>query len=320
MLLSLSSCRQQNDTGTANEEQRRCCGLRVTKNAAGHPVRLPSLPSGSPRAGRVDAFTLIELLVVVAIIAMLAALLLPALNHARATARQSICLNNQRQIALGMFMFAGDNGDVVPGANGQMGGPASHYGRGLGQLIAFQPGPWYDTNSWLVNARLVPTRNVFTCPELTRDPTRYVALLSSRGEAYAGTGYQYGFNVGLAGRDFWDHDGTPRLYWGAWQKPPRKLSALTAPASVVMLADNVSNWDVLWNDTVWGNPTLTDTEIPGPYNFVTVTAIHQNFTSAIAVYADGHGALDRVRNRNTAYGYAGQIPSWGNGISFFYDP
>ena len=45
---------------------------------------------------------------VVAIIALLAALLLPALKQARATARASVCLSNQRQLALGMLSFAGD--------------------------------------------------------------------------------------------------------------------------------------------------------------------------------------------------------------------
>src|SRR3984957_7408620 len=59
------------------------------------------------------AFTLIELLVVIAIIAVLIALLLPAVQAAREAARRAQCVNNLKQIGLGVQNYISSN-DVFP--------------------------------------------------------------------------------------------------------------------------------------------------------------------------------------------------------------
>lgn len=64
------------------------------------------------------AFTMIELLVVISLIAVLAALLMPAVSTVRAAARQAQCSGNERQMMLAILSYAGENTGYAPPADG----------------------------------------------------------------------------------------------------------------------------------------------------------------------------------------------------------
>ena len=66
---------------------------------------------------KTKAFTLIELLVVIAVIAILMAIIMPALNLAKQKASTAVCMSNTKNLSLGWFMYAGDNDNRIMSAD-----------------------------------------------------------------------------------------------------------------------------------------------------------------------------------------------------------
>jgi prepilin-type N-terminal cleavage/methylation domain-containing protein/prepilin-type processing-associated H-X9-DG protein len=131
-----------------------------------HSISRVSGTSHTPRA-----FTLVELLVVIGVIALLIALLLPALNKAKRAANTLVCLGNLRQIGQATFMYANEFKGWLPRAYYQVHNAdhafgqrwhliyANRYLRGQGQVVMGPGGQSLDKKD--------PIHNIFVCPDHT---------------------------------------------------------------------------------------------------------------------------------------------------------
>ncbi len=139
------------------------------------PAAGSTVPSGNRRLRKrpVLGFTLVELLVVIAIIGILVALLLPAVQQARESARMTTCRNNMKQIGLALHNYHGTHTVFPPGAVGGLG-----HGWTAFILPQIEQGPLYDTLTWEetgnnwdeggTNQRAVQTViETFRCPTST---------------------------------------------------------------------------------------------------------------------------------------------------------
>lgn len=132
-----------------------------------------------PRCHRIcrSRFTLIELLVVIAIIAVLTAMLLPALSKARERSRAMLCAQNMKQINMGMMFYMEDN-------EGMYAPVAQNYTSytWIGQTKVNPWIPWFSTvfmGEYLGNSTIcstgwssgqqMPSSDVFYCPTAVRD-------------------------------------------------------------------------------------------------------------------------------------------------------
>jgi prepilin-type N-terminal cleavage/methylation domain-containing protein len=248
-------------------------------------TRLPRRQSGADSGRGRLTFTLTELLIVIAVIAILAALLLPVLRGARETARRVVCLSNLRQWAAAAMNYASDNNGTVLRTATEYGGYYPNivhwYGKDANNTMNYEAFNSYVDLPVDLTARRISTQSIFYCP--SADPRQWARFVAWYGDNYGpllthpASAYSYYGALGNAA-------------FAAWAPSWQDLTDQKFEADRLLMSDTLFRWHVTehydynhgrfgWSLSVDSRGVTPEIYDGGPPQ---ITGLNQ-------VYGDGHG-------------------------------